>query len=96
MDTNHAYMSKHLYWGIQARTRFRADLPTPAEAGFAKAGTLQRAGTSHVISYQDYVGYFLSPLDFLRHLLTSFLFRAAFKRFVLPRFFIFPPFPFLR
>jgi hypothetical protein len=83
MDTNHAYMSKHLYWGIQARTRLRAE-------------TLQRAGTSHVISYQDYVGYFLSPLDFLRHLLTSFLFRAAFKRFVLPRFFIFPPFPFLR
>ena len=92
MDTNHAYMSKHLHLGFQARTRFRANLPTAAKAGFAKAGTLQRAGTSHAISYQDYVGYFLSPLDFLRHLLTSFLFRAAFKRFVLPRFFIFPPF----
>jgi hypothetical protein len=26
--------------------RLRADLPTPAEAGFAKAGALQRAGTS--------------------------------------------------
>jgi len=25
-------------------TRLRADLPRPAEAGFAKAGTLQRAG----------------------------------------------------
>jgi hypothetical protein len=31
--------------GVQARTRLRADLPTPAEAGFAKAGALQRAGT---------------------------------------------------
>ena len=26
-------------------TRLRADLPTPAEAGFAKAGALQRAAT---------------------------------------------------
>jgi hypothetical protein len=26
--------------------RLRADLPTPAKAGFAKAGALQRAGTS--------------------------------------------------
>ena len=95
MNTNHAYMSKNLYSGIQAWTRLRADLPTPAEAGFAKAGTLHaRHKSRYYVS--NYVGYFLSPLDFLRHLLTSFLFRAAFKRFVLPRFFIFPPFPFLR
>jgi hypothetical protein len=37
----------------------------------------------------DHVGYFLSPFDFLKHLLTFFLFRAAFKRLVLLRFFIF-------
>ncbi len=34
-------------------------------------------------------GNFLSPFDFLRQLLTFFLFNAAFKRFVLARFFIF-------
>jgi hypothetical protein len=34
------------------------------------------------------VEYFLSPLDFLKHLLTFFLFRAAFKRLALPRFFM--------
>jgi len=41
----------------------------------------------------DYVqvGYFLSPLDFLNELLIFFLFRAAFKRLVLLRLFIFPP-----
>jgi hypothetical protein len=36
--------------GVQARTRLRADLPTPAEAGFAKAGALQRAGTDTLFS----------------------------------------------
>jgi len=45
--------------------------------------------TAHVIFYSDQVGYFLSPLDFLKQLLTFFLFRAAFKRLVLLRFFMF-------
>jgi hypothetical protein len=64
-----------------------------------RAEALQRAGTnhaclpvgrdtSHVIFYPDQVGYFLSPLDFLKHLLTFFLFRAAFKRLALLRFFM--------
>jgi len=35
-----------------------------------------------------YVGYFLSPFDFLNDLLTFFLLRAAFKRLVLPLFLI--------
>ena len=34
------------------------------------------------------VGYFLSPFDFLRELFTFFLFKAAFKRFVLFLFFM--------
>ena len=38
-----------------------------------------------------YVGYFLSPFDFLNELLTFFFFKAAFNRFVLPRFFMPPP-----
>ncbi len=58
-----------------ARTRLRAE-------------ALQRAGTSHVIIYHDHVGYFLSPLDFLKECLTFFLFNAAFKRFVFFRLFI--------
>jgi len=33
----------------------------------------------------------LSPSDFLKHLLRFFLFKAAFKRLVLPRLFIFTP-----
>ena len=59
----------------------------------AKTPVLRREGTdtSHVISCQHYDGYFLSPLDFLKDLLTSFLFKAAFKRLVLPRLFISPP-----
>jgi hypothetical protein len=32
-------------WGNRSRTPLRGDLPTPAEAGFSKAGALQRAGT---------------------------------------------------
>jgi len=39
----------------------------------------------------DQEGYFLSPFDFLRELFTFFLFKVAFKRFVLFLFFIFPP-----
>ena len=39
----------------------------------------------------DYVGYFLSPLDFLKECLTFFRFNAAFKRFVFFRLFIFNP-----
>jgi len=35
------------------------------------------------ILFIDQVGYFLSPFDFLRELLTFFLFRVAFNRFVL-------------
>jgi len=35
------------------------------------------------------VGYFLSPLDFLKECLTFFLFKAAFKRLVFFRLFIF-------
>ncbi len=35
------------------------------------------------ILFMDQVGYFLSPFDFLRELLTFFLFRVAFNRFVL-------------
>jgi len=46
-------------------------------------------GMRHVISYQGYVGYFLSPLDFLKECLTFFLFKAAFKRFVFFRLCIF-------
>jgi hypothetical protein len=64
-----------------------------------RAEALQRAGTnqaclavgsdaSHIIFCLDQVGYFLSPLDFLKHLLTFFLFRAAFKRLALLRFFM--------
>jgi hypothetical protein len=34
------------------------------------------------------VGYFLSPLDFLKHRLTFFLFKAAFKRLALLLLFI--------
>ncbi|MDO9123553.1 MAG: hypothetical protein Q7V12_03910, partial [Deltaproteobacteria bacterium] len=43
---------------------------------------------------RDQVGNFRSPFDFLNELLTFFLFKAAFNRFVLPLFFIanFPPF----
>jgi hypothetical protein len=42
---------------------------------------------------KDQVGNFLSPFDFLNELLTFFLFKAAFNRFVFPLFFIvnFPP-----
>ena len=36
----------------------------------------------------DQEPYLLSPLDFLKRLLTSFLFKAAFCRLVLPRFFM--------
>jgi hypothetical protein len=36
--------------GVQARTRLRTDLPTPAEAGFGKAGALLRAGTVTLFS----------------------------------------------
>jgi hypothetical protein len=39
----------------------------------------------------DQEGNFLSPFDFLRELRTFFLFRVAFKRFVLFLFFIFNP-----
>jgi hypothetical protein len=52
------------------------------------AEALQRAGTSHVIFYHDYVGYFLSPLDFLKECLTFFRFKAAFRRFVFFRLFM--------
>jgi len=38
---------------------------------------------------QDQVGYFLSPFDFLKQLLTFFLFNAAFRRLVLFLLFIF-------
>jgi hypothetical protein len=44
--------SKQLICGHVERTRLRADLPTPAEAGFAKAGALQRAGTDTLFSLQ--------------------------------------------
>ncbi len=37
-------------------------------------------------------GYFLSPFDFLKELLTFFLFRLAFKRFVLFLLFMFHSF----
>ncbi len=37
---------------------------------------------------KDYVGYFLSPFDFLKECLTFFRFNAAFKRFVFFRLFI--------
>jgi hypothetical protein len=37
----------------------------------------------------DQVGYFLSPLDFLKECLTFFRFKAAFKRFVFFRLFMF-------
>jgi len=37
----------------------------------------------------DQVGYFLSPLDFLKEFLTFFLLRAAFKRLVFFRRFMF-------
>ena len=40
-----------------------------------------------------YVGYFLSPLDFLNECLTFFLFKAAFKRFVFLRLFTFSSVP---
>lgn len=45
------------------------------------------------ICYFDQVGYFLSPLDFLRECLTFFLFKAAFKRFVFLRLFMPNPLP---
>jgi len=38
--------------------------------------------------YFDQVGYFLSPLDFLKECLTFFRFNAAFKRLVFFRRFI--------
>jgi hypothetical protein len=40
------------------------------------------------LSVLDHVGYFLSPLDFLKERFTFFLFKAAFKRFVFFRLFI--------
>jgi len=39
--------------------------------------------------YFDQVGYFLSPLDLLKECLTFFLFKAAFKRLVFFRLFMF-------
>jgi hypothetical protein len=39
----------------------------------------------HAIRLLYQVGYFLSPLDFLKECLTFFLFKAAFKRFVFLR-----------
>jgi len=36
---------------------------------------------AHSFIHQE--GYFLSPLDFLKHLLTFFLFNAAFRRLAL-------------
>jgi|APFre7841882590_1041340.scaffolds.fasta_scaffold15648_3 hypothetical protein len=40
---------------------------------------------------KDYVGYFLSPLDFLKECLTFFRFKAAFKRLVFFRLFMSKP-----
>ena len=45
--------------------------------------------TSIFLSWsRDQVGYFLSPFDFLKQLLTFFRFKAAFRRFVFPLFLI--------
>ena len=74
-------------------------LPSSARRDFAQAGkarsvqALNRTGTGQARSESRYcldqVGYFLSPLDFLKECLTFFLFRAAFKRLVFFRLFIF-------
>ena len=45
----------------------------------------------HGILFISQVGYFLSPFDFLRELLTFFLFRVAFKRLVLFLLFMLSP-----
>jgi hypothetical protein len=52
------------------------------------SGPIGRQGQGSRI-YFDQVGYFLSPLDFLNECLTFFLFRAAFKRLVFFRLFMF-------
>ena len=44
-------------YGHETRTRLRADFPTPAEAGFAKAGALQRAGTVTLFWIKEENGY---------------------------------------
>jgi|GEM_PF-698370 hypothetical protein len=60
------------------------DSPSRQDAFFAMRQAL---------SVLYYVGYFLSPLDFLNECLTFFLFKAAFKRFVFLRLFIFSSVP---
>jgi hypothetical protein len=60
---------------------------SPGLEGIRRPQTTARANTS-----ARQVEYFLSPFDFLKYLLTFFLLRAAFKRFVLPRCFILIPF----
>jgi len=59
-------------------------LPAPSSAGTG-AGR-QRHESDY---YSDQVGYFLSPLDFLKECLTFFLFKAAFNRLVFFRLFMF-------
>jgi hypothetical protein len=44
--------------------------------------------SSQASHFNNYVGYFLSPFDFLKECLTFFRFSAAFKRFVFFRLFI--------
>jgi hypothetical protein len=63
-----------------------------ANAPCLRAGRQSAAGgrQGHESCYYfDQVGYFLSPLDFLKECLTFFRFKAAFKRFVFFRLFMF-------
>jgi len=78
--------------GYGHATRLRALL---RRSGYAQAGETH-FGVQARTRVTDYVGYFLSPFDFLNECLTFFLFRAAFKRFVLLRFFMSTPSSVLR
>ena len=75
-------------WGSGHESRLRALPPPERLRAGRQSATPRRHGHESRYSF-DYVGYFLSPLDFLNECLIFFFFKAAFKRFVFLRLFIF-------